>query len=393
MKLYYRLLGYRHIKFSMKDSADILNICMKYGYPYREMQTTEDSVSFLCTLHTAEQIRNRAAARDIEVELSEPLGLPSMLYKYKKRLGLWLGLAAAVIIVMKSGRVVWDIRITGNEMLSISEIESTLAACGFSRGSVIDDFNADLTEARAQLVCDNLAWISVNIKGTVAYVEVREKLPVNDSPEPKSPANIVAAQSGRVLEVLAYDGLAMVKAGDEVKAGDLLISGSYGEHSPGLRVTRAAGYVKARTVRSFSVEIMYEYEQKNPTGRKKQEKYIIFFGKPIKVFINSGNLGASCDKIKGEWNFDFFGAKLPISLMTVKEIEYENVKAKYSEAEAAVLAEEKLSRILATELYGADVISKTAVGLAKEESYLLTCEVICVEDIALTREFEYSNAN
>ncbi len=393
MKLYYRLLGYRRVSFSMADAADLLNICMKYGYPYRDMRTDSDSVSFVCTLHTAEQLRGRAAARDISVSFSEPQGLPSMLYRYKRRPGLWLGAVLAVIIVMLSGRVVWDIRVSGNEELSSDEIEQVLASCGFSRGSAIEGFNADLTEARAQLVCDKLAWISVNMKGTVAYVEVREKLPVDDSPKPKSPANVVAAQSGRVLEVMAYDGLAMVKAGDEVKSGDLLISGSYGEHTPGLRVTRAAGYVKARTVRSFSIEIPYEHEQKVPTGRKNQEKNIIFFGKPIKVFINSGNLGASCDKIKGEREFDFFGAELPLSLITVTEVEYVTVTERYTDSEAAAIANEKLSRLLAKELYGADIISKKVIGLAKDESYLLTCEVICVEDIAMTQEFEYTTSN
>ncbi len=389
MKLYYRLCGYRQVKFSMYDAADLLNLCMKYGYPYRDMRTDGDTVVFVCTLHTAEQLRDRAAARDISVELSEPQGLPSMVYRYKKRAGLWLGMAAAILIVMMSGRVVWDIRVSGNEELSTAEIEEVLAACGFSKGSAIDGFNADLTEARAQLVCDKLAWISVNMKGTVAYVEVREKLPVDDAPKPKSPANVVASQSGRVLEVMAYDGLAMVKAGDEVKSGDLLISGSYGEHTPGLRVTRAAGYVKARTVRSFSVEIPYEYEQKVPTGRKNTEKHIIFFGKTIKVFINSGNLGASCDKIKGIREFDIFGVGLPVSIVTLTEVEYETVAARYSVSEAAAIAEEKLAQLLAKELYGAEIISKNVIGLAKEESYLLTCEVICVEDIALTQEFEY----
>ncbi len=393
MKLYYRLLGYRRVTFSISDAADLLNLCMKYGYPYRDMQVESDSVSFVCTLHTAEQLRDRASVRDISVSLSEPQGLPSLIYRYKRRPGLWLGTVAAIIIVMLSGRVVWDIRVTGNEELSAAEIESVLADCGFSRGSIIDNFNADLTEAHAQLACDKLAWISVNMKGTVAYVEVREKLPVDDEPKPSSPANVVAAQSGRVLEVMAYDGLAMVKAGDEVKAGDLLISGSYGEHTPGLRVTRAAGYVKARTVRSFSVEIQYDHEQKVPTGRKNQEIYIIFFGNPIKVFINSGNLGATCDKIKGEREFDFFGAKLPLSFVTQTEIEYKTVTARYSESEAAALAEEKLSQLLAKELYGATVISKNIIGLAKEESYLLTCEVICVEDIAITQEFEYSTTD
>ena len=87
--------------------------------------------------------------------------------------------------------------------------------------------------------------------------------------------------------MIVYNGVAEVKAGDEVTAGQLLISGVYGENAPGVVVTRASGYVKARTVRTFSVEIPFEYEEKIYTGAKKSEKFAIFFSNTIKVFINS----------------------------------------------------------------------------------------------------------
>ncbi len=388
MKLYYRLFGYCTVSAHLSCAADLLNVCMQYRYAYRDMKTDGEHVSLVCTLHTASRIKFRAEALGIKIELSKPRGLPSFVWQYRKRAGLWIGLAAAVAMVWLSGRFVWDIRVTGNESLTPREIEEVLASCGFSRGSAIAGFNADLTEARAQLACDKLAWISVNVKGTVAYVEVREKLPIDETPKPTSPANIVAAQSGKVLEVIAYNGLAMVKAGDEVKSGDLLISGVYGEHTPGLRVTRASGYVKARTVRSFLVEIPYEHTEKVYTGNKNEEKHLNFFQKSLKVFVNSGNLGATCDKIYREEEFSFFGARLPFSITTITELEYQEVSARYTEQQASALAEERLSVLLSTELEGAEILSKNVIGLAGKDSYVLSCEIICVEDISLIQEFE-----
>ena len=222
-------------------------------------------------------------------------------------------------------------------------------------------------------------------------------LPLTLTAEPTAPtapslsaqsAVLIEAQSGKVIEIIAYNGLAMVKAGDEVKAGDLLISGVYGEHTPGIRVTRASGFVKARTVRTFSVEIPYEHIEKVYTGNKKQEKYLNFFQKSLKVFVNSRNLGATCDKIYREEEFSFFGARLPVSITTVTELEYREVYSMYTEQQACALAEERLAVLLSTELEGAEIISRITMGLAGESSYILSCEVICIEDISLTQEFE-----
>ncbi len=393
MKLYYRIFGYCTVSTELSCAADLLNVCMKYRYVYRNMRTNGDRVSLVCTLHTASRLKVRAEQIGINVEISKSRGLPSLVWKYHNRAGLWIGLVAAAAMVWLSGRFIWDIRVTGNETLTSREVEEVLSSCGFSRGSAIDEFNADLTEARAQLACDRLAWISVNVKGTVAYVEVREKLPIDETPTPSSPANIVAAQSGKVIEIIAYNGLAMVKAGDEVKSGDLLISGVYGEHTPGIRVTRASGYVKARTVRTFSVEIPYERLEKVYTGNKNQEKYLNFFQKSLKVFVNSRNLGVTCDKIYREEEFSFFGARLPVSITTVTELEYQEVSSIYTEQQVCALAEERLAVLLSTELEGAEIISKSITGLAGEDSYVLSCEVICIEDISLTQEFEVQYTN
>ena len=385
---YNALFGARCVSVEEKDAATMLGLCMKYRYPYTDMKNENGRLSVRLTLHSSLRLISRLEETGIEYDADEPIGLPSILYRYRKRYGLWIGLILAAMIIFASGRVVWDIRVTGNETLSTDEIEKVLADCGFKRGNVISEFNADKTEAYALLSCDRLAWISVNIKGTVAYVEVREKIPIDDTPKETKPANIVAAYSGTVLEIIAYDGLAEVKAGDEVKKGDLLISGAYGEKTPGLRVTRAAGYVKARTVRSFSVEIPLLHEEKVYTGEKKCEKYVIFFSKPIKVFINYRNLGASCDKIEGESVFHFLGARLPIGVVTDTYLEYDTVMSYYTEEEAKTLAEAELEKILETELLGAEVISRNDAFTLKEGSVVMTAEIVSVCDIALTKEFE-----
>lgn len=389
MKLYYNLIGYRRLSFEIYCAADIMNLCMKYGYPYCDIKADAEQVSFVCSLHTASRITRKAAELGIAVNNEAPYGLPIIVKNVFRHPGLLIGILPMLFFLYLTSGVVWDIRISGNERLSDQEIIETLDACNFRKGTSVRDFKADYTESMAQLYCDDLAWISINMKGSVAYVEVREKLEIQEIEKNPKPANIVASVGGTVVEIIAYDGIPLVKAGDNVKAGELLISGVYGENAPGLRVTRAAGYVKARTVRHFEVEIPYSYEQKQYTGKESNEKSVIFFGKSVKLFLNSSNLGSSCDKIEKEKCLSLFGTALPVSIRTDNYREYVISGAEYTPEQARLLAMQKLEETLEAKLYGAEIISRNDSFSVGSTSLILECEIICFENIEMISEFEF----
>ena len=388
MKLYYTLCGYRRLSFSLEDSSEVLNLCMKYRYPYRDMRTDNGKVSFVCTLFCASRLKSKCAERNIEITLGEICGVPTLALKLFSHSGLALGAVLAAFIVFASGNYVWDIRVTGNERLSSAEIEKTLEECNFFVGASLKGFNADKTELDVLMANTDLAWVSVNMNGNVAYVEVREKLVTEPQLQEKKTANIVASHSGRIVEIVAYNGIPTVKAGDEVRAGELLISGLYGDKTPSLRVTRAAGYALARTVRTFSVEIPYAHTEKVYSDEKKSEFFMIFFKKSIKVFGNSGNLGASCDTIEEEKKITLFGDVLPVSFCVNSYLPYEMRQAEYSVSQAQALALEELNSVLTKELDGAEILLRRDVFVPSENGVRVECEIICIENIALTREFE-----
>lgn len=289
-----------------------------------------------------------------------------------------------------SGRVVWDVRVSGNELMSEGEVKAVLSECGFDRGSTVF-LDTDLLENSAMLRCDKIAWISVNISGTVANVELREKTFPDSRESPVTPANVIAARDGRITEFIVYRGVSAVKVGEFVREGDLLISGVIGNdtNAKGLGITHAAGSVTAETERTFRVEIPYEQEIKVYTGEKKSDLFVKFFSKMLKVFSNSRNFDIKCDKIEKEKTLSFFGVDLPVVLSSTDYIGYTIETATYTVEEAEAIARERLDETVAAELGGAKILSRSTVCTAGEKSFVAVCEISCIEEISKTQDFEF----
>jgi hypothetical protein len=78
-----------------------------------------------------------------------------------------------------------DIRVDGNRELSDAEVIAELNASGLSLGKVRSKLDTDSIQNRVMISSDKISWISVNIIGTVAQVEIRESEVVEEIPEPE----------------------------------------------------------------------------------------------------------------------------------------------------------------------------------------------------------------
>ncbi len=374
---------------SKADSTAILSIVQREGLFHERIWTTEEGELWIALSH-------RAAKRLCELCREERIclatvkrrGLPDLAERYGKRIGMLLGGLSAAALVFFSSRMVWDINIIGNKVYSSGELEQILAQNGLSVGSYLPGLDTDAIENRVLLSHGEIGWISINIKGTTANVELIET--ARGGVAQDSSANLVAARDGRVERIEVYDGSVCVKVGEVVRDGQVLVSGVY-EGGGSLRTTHAKGRVYARTVREFSVEIPLETTKKVYTGREWTEKYVKFFSKRIKVFANSGNVGATCDIIyhNGEIGLSD-GVAIPIGLDTVRYREYREQPTVLSGAEAMEKAFDALESRLNTFVTqtGAELLKKTVSYEMDEFSYRLRCEVVCIENIAQTQEIE-----
>ena len=384
----YYLLGYTVLRFGRAYSEQVLNLCMQGGVVYLDGGSDGEHLRLCLRSGHARKLCGMMDRAEIPYRIERRGGVPVLLRRLLGRPGLLLGGLCALALIVASECFVFDIRVTGNQTLTAQEVKELLAAQGFAPGAFIPGLDTDKLENRVMLSTDRIAWLSVNLRGNVANVElVEQRLP--DPAPVLRPAHVIAARSGEVVAVELYRGNVLVMAGQQVNKGEILIAGVYDSAATGFRFTRAAGKVMAKTVYSFCVEIPYEYQSKVYTGEAFEKKSLIFFSFPIKISQSTGNVGTVCDKIDIVENFSpVAGADLPLALHTERYLPYTEQTAYRSTEAALTLAYRELAEQISQTIGEGELLSKTVRTEIGESGVVLRAEVTCISDIAEVQEFE-----
>ena len=389
----YYILGYAVVRVDRTHAERVLNLCMHGGIVYLDGGSDGECLRLCLRTGYARRLCEMLAQADVPFSIEKRGGLPQVLRRLARRPGLVLGALCALALIVASECFVFDIRVSGNSTLTEREVKELLAAQGFAEGAFIPRLDTDQLENRVMLSTDKIGWLSVNIRGNVANVElVEQRLP---DPKPVlKPVHVVAAHSGEVVAVELYRGNVLVRAGQQVGKGEILIAGVYDSAATGFRFTRASGKVLARTVHTFTVEIPYEYEKKVYTGEVFEKKSLNFFNFPIKLCESTGNCGTVYDTIYIVENCSpVAGAELPLEICTERYLPY-RMQTAYRDPEAAlVLAYRELSEQVADTLSDGELLEKRIYTEIGESGVVLRAEVICIADIAAVQEFEIDIKN
>ncbi|MBR4014015.1 MAG: sporulation protein YqfD, partial [Clostridia bacterium] len=243
------LLGYCVMSVSEARCADLVNALSRAGIVYHVIGSYNDSdgsrrIRLRVTPFSAMRISVLCESIGIEIRIDQKTGLPFLLSRLMKRPGLVVGAVLCCFIIILSGRVLWDIRIEGNNTVPDERIMTVLKECGVSVGCDKTELDIDSVENRFLIRSDEISWISVNVIGTVAEVEVREIAVAEEKPDIVS-SNLVATKNGIVAEFDKVKGNIQVTLGEAVSEGQLLVGGMYGSDTEALRFVRSSGRVMA----------------------------------------------------------------------------------------------------------------------------------------------------
>lgn len=387
LRLINLLYGYYRIRVSGKI-ADCINLLMLYNINYWGMVRDDKGILFSILRKDIKKLTKIMELHGIEFEFVKKRGIIFVVERYKKRAGVFVGAAIFLFLIYSSTFFIWDINVTGNETIGDTEIIEALEKEGCYIGAYTKKIDFYMLCHDFLLHNKNIAWISVNMKGTTAEVQVIEKKEkqMADGIDENGIANIIAERDGVIKRFQIYSGKAQVHVGDSVYKGQLLVSGVF-EGRNYTHFGDALGKVFAETRREFSATVKYDTEKTVEKERVLQKNSLNILGKTINLLTKGRKIEGEYDTIKEKNRIILFGViELPIWQTKEYSVVYEKQPVKLTEEEAKRRAEDSIVAQIEKEIPEGEILELEKIEKKSGSAYTLVYKVRCIEDIAVRQE-------
>lgn len=378
-----QLRGLVRVRAECAFPERVLNLCGERDLAFWDLQW-ESPTAFTCSLSRQDCRALRQAVEKLACTLTvvQQSGAPYFLRRFRHRTALVTGTVVCGLALFLGSFFVWDFEVIGNETVPEETILRALETRGVGLGSFGLALDGEDIRNHVLLDIPDLSWITVNVSGCRATVQVRERVPAPLLLDEQTPTNVVARRAGLVLEVQALDGVAGVLPGVSVTEGQLLISGVQDTETFGARLLAGMGTVQARTWYSLTTAIPLTGREKQYTGKEQTLVSLVVGTRRIKFFSNSSIEGANYDKITKRYPLSLLGVPLPVTLVTEQCRFYETKESALEPFAAEKRGEAVLTEYLHTlvDPYG-DVVSTLCSAREKNGVLHVTLAAECREEI------------
>lgn len=224
-----------------------------------------------------------------------------------------------------------------------------------------------------------IAWITVNVEGSRVTAILEEAVPPPAVVEDGIPTNLIAGETGFITRVEVQNGNAVVKPGDSVLAGDLLVSGIMDNKMGESRLAHARGRVYAQVRERLEIFVPYEQRGYLLAGVARR-RYLTVFGVEIPLQGRGAPVGPyRLEQVVTQPGGLF--SLLPVTLREECYLQLREVTKTVSPQEAMRQAEKELA--LREQGLAAEVIHREAVGSEGPAGFTLAAEYLLERQIAV----------
>ncbi|MBU3176731.1 sporulation protein YqfD [Clostridium estertheticum] len=295
-------------------------------------------------------------------------GMSFFLIKLRSRVALLIGIILFGSIIYYLSTFVWNIEINTENYISPYELRNQIKGFGVIPGMRKKNIDVYDIESKILRSNDEIMWVKARIDGIKLKVDIIERQSPPIIVSNKTPCNLIASKDGIVSRVYTTDGTAIVKDGDSVQKGDILVNGEQGKEGSVYPV-HAKGEVVARTFYEEINEVPITKETRVKTGNTISNFYIKLGNK--KVYLkNSLNPYKTYDKIE-------------INNKFVHKETYYEVKVKNIPANVTKTQDEIYSNILRKLDKSVKIINKIESVKKENDKYSIRVLVLAEENIAM----------
>lgn len=277
------------------------------------------------------RLRKITEDRGENVHLQRKSGIFWTLKNLSKRKTLFIGLALIMALHCFVSTRVLFISVEGNADIPAKLILQQAEACGIRFGASRALVRSEKMKNALLSAVPQLQWAGINTAGCTAKISVRVRTPAPDDQNGSGITCMIAVCDGVILNCTATSGNLLCAPGQEVKAGQKLISG-YTDCGLSVRASPSEGEIFAQTSRNLRITAPVDFQQKGKILRTEQRYSLIFGKKQINFYKDSGISDTSCDKMYEEKRLTLPGGfALPVKLVTETVVYYDNCTVSLTE--------------------------------------------------------------
>ena len=292
-----------------------INLCKINNIKIWDIKTIGGGiVRFSIAIKDFKKLRSITKKTKCKVKILSKKGVYFKLFKYRKRRLAFLLLTIFIALCIISTTFIWNVEIIGNSYISNEDIYEALNNSGIGVGKSKIGINTKKIITNLRVLVPDIAWAGIDIEGTNVYISIVEKTKLPQSAiNENSIGDIISDKSGIIEKIVAENGTPILKAGEYVEEGRILIEGKIYSNTLETKDVTAKGIVTLNTEYEYKNEYNFRVDEKQYNGKVKysvgvdinnKENYINYLDKSLKYDIIKNS--SSINLFGNEISFNFY---------------------------------------------------------------------------------------
>lgn len=388
VRLFRFLSGYVEFQVSGGFLERFLNLCNVNGLNLWDMRRADGTLLAVTDIKSYKKMHTCARRTGCVTKVVKKHGAPFLLHRYRHRGGILVGFAVFVVLMGVLTSFVWDVEVEGNKNLDTNQVLSYFETQGLKKGAWRYRLDLSDLENKGMAEIPEISWISINLYGSKAVIELRESVKAPERIEKEKPCNIKARRDGMIVRINVFDGYAAVREGDSVVQGSLLVSAVNESGATGIAVYKhSQASITARTEHVLTEEIANTEEVRTYTEEVKNRNYITFFGLKIPLGLTKAPQGLY-ELEEADKDLQIGETVLPISYHKRVYKGYTTQSRQLSEEEMKQRAVDAMNEKIKADSFIQSVEQAEYTVTPTEAGAVVTGNFICLEEIGQTEEIQ-----
>ena len=366
-----------------RENIEIRNVCQINELTYR----------FRISRNEMGQLSGVCKKQGAVLRFGLKKGLYWLFRKSLKRPLLLSGGIVFLFLMLWLPTRVFFVQVEGNDAVPAGRILDEAERCGIWFGSSRRQVRSEQVKNALLEALPELRWAGVNTIGCTAVISVKEKPEREEELQKAGVTGMEAVRDGHILTCTVTKGTALVKPGDTVRAGQLLISG-YTDCGFCIRAECAEGEVYAQTKRELEAVFPYDCLKKGEHRNVKRKYSLLLRKKRIFLWKDSGIWGTTCGRMYAEYYVTLPGGfRLPAALCVEEYICAETEHAQILQRDAEKALNDFSEAYLTQCMIVGRIFRREQAVTSEPGLYRLRGEYACVEMIGRTRQEQIGDTN